>query len=202
MSAKPAAGHLSPDILPHFITGESIQLGTYSYYARMEGERSDPSEGLFGKQFEGAMIPSMQQTLLDMNVMEFDPSFKVTFSNCRAVARAQDQPIFCASLRPDRGLCVREKLALVEIDIIPFATEIIEAVPTLGGVRVGKVFYNKKEFEQFHDCQETFDPCLKPAKFKWENEVRLIFGAPISSPVIRLRVPETAKFMRVLYVPK
>jgi hypothetical protein len=185
--------HLKPDILPYFITGESIQLGAYSYYAQMEGARSDPTEGLFGKQFEGAMTPSMQQTLLDMNAMEFDPSFKVTFSNCLVASRAQDQPIFCASLKPNRGLCVREKLALVEIDIIPFATVIKEALPTLGGVRIGKVFYNKKEFELFHDHQETFDPCLKPPAFKWENEVRLIFGAPLNRPFIRLRVPEAAK---------
>lgn len=192
--------HLDRKLALKFLTGDSIQLGTYRYFREMETDRRDDTEGIIDAVIDGPLSQSMQSTINEIGVIEIADGCEVDIVNVRMVTPAADQLIFCSSAEPDfRGARAKND-AIFEIDLGGLATSILNALPFLTRAVLREVAYSRADQPLLRDGIPPFDPFNKPARFKDEKEIRLLFQQPVTARFIRVRVPEAAKHIRLISI--
>jgi len=192
--------HVPMDFARAFEEGESIRLGTFGAYSRMEGMRSDRSEG----SQRNYLTKEISETDTDAR-MALDQLYAIQFSqnvenlqiNNVFVSNSYEKKlIFCMSTQPDFDLCDREKLAVFRIEVRPFLEEIVKAHHYLGDCVANRVVYDKRDGDISKGEARSFNPFQKPQKFEWEKEYRVVFSSDSGENFVNLRVPQAANSIR------
>lgn len=201
--------HIDARFAAKLWTGDSIRLGTFKAYREMENLRADRAEGVQTNHIDGVLAgndPSQIEFLRALNktgTIHIPEGSSSKMSDLTIELVAPNRYLFCCSIKPDRKLCRRHNLCLIEIDLVGFVRSIINAWGGLSPADIGFVEYRKVDgylsSGQFH----ALNPFLKPKEFKWEDEFRIVFnGFNKGADFIHLRVPAAARFMRLIPVKR
>lgn len=189
--------HLEKKWVEAFLLGQSIQLGSLSYYREMEWERADRTEGRQRNHIVGYVKKgdANARKLENHGVIQVngEANFDLVVTN-----ELPDYLIFCCSATPDFALARSKDLAIVKLDLVGFVSAILAAHPFLREADVAPVRYDK-EVGNLGNGLRQIDPFQKPKDCDWEDEIRAFFTGFVSSDkTMILQVPEAARYMTLL----
>lgn len=206
--------HVSPMYAEAFASGESIQVATYDYYTKGEGDRIDPLEGrslnMSGEENIYFHAQCGNPGAIDMMNRLIGPGWQTQSQPMGMLVVGniliQSLPpayIFCASLAPDLSrFALGERIFMIH-DLIEFAGQLMRYCPDLlKSARVAPVEYGKREFNILENGIGEAHPFRKAERFSSEDEVRIAFapGTILEDP-IRIRAPYVQNLITEIFGP-
>lgn len=206
--------HITAEHAEAFFLGDSIQLATYEYYNKGEGDRVDPLEG---QAINGSGEENLYYHARCGNAGAIEFMNRLFGSGWQAQPRTVDMTvsknvihyrlspayIFCASLEPDVArISAGERCFLIH-DMIEFASQLANArSDLLTNWGIGSVVYEKREVNVLQQGIRESDPFRKDERFRPENEVRIAFEpGPIPDDPLRIKMPFAPRLLTEVFGP-
>ena len=184
-----------------FEAGISIQLGLFSTYRAMEGDRADPLEGVAEYHVPAATAAHLQdgefahaRAIMGIRGTMHE-SCLFQDNTVRRILR--DNYIFCCSSEPDLSrIDLGERIYEIH-QLDNFAHRLtVAAFGTLSFIRIGPVTYEKRSANPFLDRLLVEDAFRKSDRFQPEHEIRVVWDTLTDAgPFLRLRSPRAAKLV-------